>query len=276
MPFGYRPFYSLEAQATTAIGAVGDLGASIEDVFAQIVITATATVKLEASQNNADWTNVSSPAAGYTASTILQLDHRVAFYRANLTAISAGTVSVIFGYGMGRHNEMMNIGVGTTPTGLGIGVIDVTSFVGHANVVNPPTVGLFNLLPPALTNNATNVIVFPDAEEYDSASMHSTVTNTSRITIPADGAGVYRFSGEARFNPSATGFRTVGVLKNGTTEIAASKTVSVSAGDLPVISTVGQAKLVGGDYIELYCFQNSGGSLAVGDCRFSATRVATG
>lgn len=136
MPEGYRPFYSLEEVTGATIGAPGDLGASNDDVAMQIEITGTATVLIQGSQNNEDWQNVSDPASGYTASTIVMLDRRVAFYRAYATSVTSGTVTAVMGYGRGRHRNMLNIGATQTPQGFNIGSINVSGFVPESRIIH--------------------------------------------------------------------------------------------------------------------------------------------
>jgi hypothetical protein len=53
----------------------------------------------------------------------------------------------------------------------------------------------------------------PDAHQVDTDGYHSTVTNTSRLTIPV--AGYYRLVGNATFNEVASGFRFACIWKNG-------------------------------------------------------------
>jgi hypothetical protein len=128
MPQSYQPFYSIQNATADTIGAPADIGASTEDMAMQIVISGAATVTIEASQNNQDWTNVSIPPGGWTASTIVMLDRRVAFYRARATGV-VGEVDAIIGYGRGRHGELLNAGPTETPAGFAIGQIDVSGFV---------------------------------------------------------------------------------------------------------------------------------------------------
>lgn len=135
MPEGYRPYYSIERGTTTAtIGAPADIGASTDDLAMQITIDGTATVLVEASQNNQDWENVSDPASGFTVSTIVMLDRRVAFYRAHATAVS-GTVSAVIGYARGRFGEMFNVAPTQTPSGFAIGQIDVSGLVPSSHQI---------------------------------------------------------------------------------------------------------------------------------------------
>ena len=62
-----------------------------------------------------------------------------------------------------------------------------------------------------------------NTERYDTDTVHSTSTNTGRLTCPDNGSGLYHIGGQVRFdNSGATGSQVQGVriLLNGTTAIA--------------------------------------------------------
>jgi hypothetical protein len=104
-----------------------------------------------------------------------------------------------------------------------------------------------------------------DTEVYDTGALHSTVTNPSRITVPAGGAtGVWTFAGVIAFAGNVTGDRLVRVTKNGSvgTEVClrATSVAGVATGvpfyfadDAPSVN----------DYYEVSAWQNSGGALNV-------------
>lgn len=116
------------------------------------------------------------------------------------------------------------------------------------------------------TNGAWQAVVF-NTEDEDTANLHSTSSNTSRITIPAGLGGLYAVSACIEFAGSAAGLRALGLRKNGT------------GGSGPNIKGRGQqgnpgtnsswcwlattVKLAAGDWIEAVAFQNSGGALNI-------------
>jgi len=106
MPSGYRAYKSPDAATGTGTFNVVDVGGSVDHVMAEIVITGTATVALDGSLDGMTFVTVAS---GLTASTIYQLDHRVPFYRARVTAYSNGTVTVEYGPGEGRLGELQSM-----------------------------------------------------------------------------------------------------------------------------------------------------------------------
>jgi hypothetical protein len=119
----------------------------------------------------------------------------------------------------------------------------------------------------ALTNsavqtlsNSTNTAITFDTETFDTNAYHSTVTNTSRITIPVGYAGYYRITGAVAYASNATGLRSAKVYKNGTSIFHYSVT-AVATGNPASTAVSFIANLAEGDYLELYAFQNSGGNL---------------
>jgi hypothetical protein len=99
-----------------------------------------------------------------------------------------------------------------------------------------------------------------DTEDRDTHSGHSTVTNTSRYTIPV--SGWYQVSGRVAFNNSSTsGSRGARIHKNG--NIVTGAATIVGASTLPTVPQVDRKMaLVAGDYIEIVAGQNSGSSIS--------------
>lgn len=121
----------------------------------------------------------------------------------------------------------------------------------------------------ANNTNAPTVPFGAGSEAYKThASMHSTVTNNTRVIAPKK--GVYLVTAAASFAPSTNGFRTASIGKNGArqaTEVGIYNSAALPVGanvTLPHIAL--EITLDVGDYVELFMFQNSGGPLnAVGD-----------
>ncbi len=112
------------------------------------------------------------------------------------------------------------------------------------------------------SNNATTVVTF-DTEERDDLAFHDTVTNNSRITIPAAMDGWYLIVGNLLWNVHATGSRTAELLKNGATALAATRRASNATTVFPTLQVSALVYLVAGDYVEMQGFQDSGGSLNI-------------
>lgn len=98
------------------------------------------------------------------------------------------------------------------------------------------------------------------AERFDPQGMHSTVSNTSRVTIPAGAAGRYLIGGHCEWSAvSNAGRRELGVRVNGDTEIAWTGTAATSGRTKQSIVTY--YELAVGDYVQLVGWQNAGESV---------------
>lgn len=112
-----------------------------------------------------------------------------------------------------------------------------------------------------------------DTEDYDVSGMHSTSSNTNRITVPQ--AGVYRVTGSVQFAGNATKDRLVGFSKNGTgaafVNDGAQRAWPASAAttDDAYVTATTDLALAAGDYVTLIVYQNSGGSLNAKAASFS-------
>lgn len=90
--------------------------------------------------------------------------------------------------------------------------------------------------------------------------MHSTTTNTSRMTI--NWTGWYRVSANIDWATNATGVRQVRFMVNGATIIAQIVTVPTPGGGC-TMTLATDWYFTAGDYVECQVNQNSGGSLSV-------------
>jgi hypothetical protein len=120
-------------------------------------------------------------------------------------------------------------------------------------------------------NNTTTTVLSQNTEFWDSSGFHSTVTNNSRITIPAGLAGRYALTGFVVFPANSTGSRYVGIRKNNGSDDFISSSPGVATYSTYVnFNVIYEAGV--GDYFEMICFQNSGGALnALAISRFQMT-----
>jgi len=158
---------------------------------------------------------------------------------------------------------------GSTPARLGIGtagqVLTVNSGATAPQWATPASGSTFAgcslYLGSAIsTSNNTYTTMTFNSKNFDSDGYHSTVTNTSRITIPAGKGGKYLFYGNIGFTGNANGVRTATILKNGTTYLffntkEPGATYEGSAEITQIVNAVAT------DYFELLVRQDSGGSL---------------
>lgn len=102
-----------------------------------------------------------------------------------------------------------------------------------------------------------------DTENVDTANLHSTTVNPTRVTIPV--AGLYLLTANIAFNSNATGARAVAFKKNGvgTGPNIEGRSISTPQGSVETTpSTSAVVKLAVNDFIEVVGYQSSGGNLA--------------
>lgn len=113
----------------------------------------------------------------------------------------------------------------------------------------------------SVTNNQLGYQVAMPTEITDSdpnGAMHDIVTFNSRITVRT--AGFYVATAYIAFAANSSGLRKANIRVNGATDIAGASVAAVSG--LATEFSLAKGKLFAvNDYIELTCFQNSGGAL---------------
>ena len=121
--------------------------------------------------------------------------------------------------------------------------------------------------------NASWTIVTLSGETVDIDGMHSTSSNTSRLTCVTPGN--YSFTGSLVFATNSTGFRALRLIKNGTTILAYSSCDATAADAWGATVANTCVPMVAGDYIEIQAYQTSGGSLNTigGFAQVSGSRV---
>jgi hypothetical protein len=95
-----------------------------------------------------------------------------------------------------------------------------------------------------------------DSERFDTDSMHSTSSNTSRLTVPTDGDGIYLVGANLRL--TTTGEIRVRLLKNGATVIG-QVSHSIDSGSPPTNTDLQVQSLVSlsaTDYIQVQAWTN--------------------
>ena len=111
---------------------------------------------------------------------------------------------------------------------------------------------------------ATSTLITFDSEQYDSDTMHSTASNTGRLT--AITAGMYAFNAKITYASNATSWRYIMVRKNAAGSAFGGTLISqdfitglaVSNNSIWVNFDI---SLAANDYLEVFGSQNSGGNL---------------
>jgi len=148
-------------------------------------------------------------------------------------------------------------------------------------LANPPACRVYHNTTQSLTTAVETPLAF-NTERYDTASMHDTVTNNGRITMPV--AGLYMVSLHIEYAANATGVRYSSIRANGASTYLFQDTRSASSALGTVVNLGGIVKLNAGDYIVAYAYQSSGGALNItagsatiySSSDFSATWIGLG
>lgn len=131
--------------------------------------------------------------------------------------------------------------------------------------LNPPLCQVYATVSQSIPDNAATAILY-DSEVTDLYGMHSTSSNTSRITPTAP--GYYEVSGGAVYGFNANGSRKCQPYVNGAP-------INYASGQVPPVgASSGLGTAVGcptvelffngtTDYVELFAFQDSGGALSI-------------
>lgn len=130
-------------------------------------------------------------------------------------------------------------------------------------VTDPPLLFAYQIVTQSLLNSTWTAVTMT-AEVVDTISGHSLVTNTSRYTPNV--SGTYEVYGQVAFAINATGDRGAQFRKNGavTDGLQYGAARAMSGGNFAGIAvTSGMVNLNGStDYIEVYAFQDSGGTIS--------------
>jgi hypothetical protein len=138
---------------------------------------------------------------------------------------------------------------------------------------NPPRARVNHSTTQSLTSGVDTALAM-NSEAADSASMHDTATNNSRVTIPSGESGWYLITISIEFAANPTGQRKLSARFDGATELGYdAKDASASGVTRLAVSVL--VALNAGQYVEALASQNSGGALNVSTgMLFSVQRVA--
>lgn len=148
----------------------------------------------------------------------------------------------------------------TKSTGDGLTAADWNTYVrDNANFLyQPPRVDVYHSTDQSIAN-ATDTALSFDSERYDTDTMHSTVTNNSRVTVNTE--GLYTVSAGIEFASNTTGSRQVVIQVNGSSSIAVANTPSGATLGVVRLSTSTTWYASAGDYFQVLVYQDSGGAL---------------
>lgn len=128
-------------------------------------------------------------------------------------------------------------------------------------LIDPPVCSAFHNTTQVIATS-TFTTLNANSENFDNDAMHSTVTNTSRIT--ATTAGRYLIAITLAYQANTTGSRVIAWRLNGAgTDFQRAAVPAATAGVETVLSTLFPVVLAASDFIEVRAWQNSGGNLNV-------------
>ena len=138
------------------------------------------------------------------------------------------------------------------------------------NVIVPACRLTRTVITQSFTNNTLTAITF-DNEAFDTDSMHSTISNTSRITINTP--GVYAFNAALNGVSSAATQILIQFRKNGSQVGFYHNVGETAAADAATNSLIWEA--VAGDYFEAfgYAYKVAGGPYTFTGAYFAAARL---
>lgn len=120
-----------------------------------------------------------------------------------------------------------------------------------------PRASAYNSAVQSVPTGAFTTITF-DSEDFNVGAMHSTSVNSSRMTVPTGGAGLYYIRTKLRFALAGETQVAIQLLKNGS---------AISIHDETPVSDVEVSSmqvLAAGDYIEVQAFHDAAGNINIG------------
>lgn len=149
-------------------------------------------------------------------------------------------------------------------------------------LANPPACRVYHNANQNITNGIGNQVVLFNSERYDTDNMHSTVTNTGRITFNTAGIYVISFSG-VLFAATDYTYSECYVQMNGTTPILLGAKIYGPTHNSPSLFAGGTYKFAVNDYITVQLGQANAAAasrnlLSAGNYspEFSATWIGLG
>lgn len=127
------------------------------------------------------------------------------------------------------------------------------------NLIVPPACRIYNSANLSIATATFTTLTF-DSERYDTDTMHSTSSNTGRITFGT--AGIYSIGCLVYWALNTTGIRTLRCMLNGSTALGYVEWTA-GAGTGGGMNLAMDYAFAANDYIEFSVYQTSGGNLNV-------------
>ena len=138
----------------------------------------------------------------------------------------------------------------------------------YDSIEDMPQCSAYHSTTQSVNHDTATALTF-DSEDFDSDGMHSAGASPTRITIPANGGGLYLLIGQANFAADADGQRQLRLRKNGTTDLVIANQPVATATTATIMQIQTLAVLAAADYIELQAYHEAGAALNVGSATVS-------
>lgn len=130
----------------------------------------------------------------------------------------------------------------------------------HGDLANPPSCRVFNSVAISHATTATWQALTFDSERRDTDTMHSTVSNTGRITFTT--AGLYLVGACVEFTPHTAGVRVLRIVHSvGATPIGGGRVPASPGAHSAQVDATTLFAFGAGAYVTLEAYQDSGGAL---------------
>jgi hypothetical protein len=129
-----------------------------------------------------------------------------------------------------------------------------------ANVGTIPSARVWKDSNTSIADNVETTLTF-NQERWDTQGLHSTVSNTERLTAPI--AGLYVVSAHIHWGSGITGVRSVLLRLNGTTYVAEAAQPSSGEWNTPTQSISTVVSLAAAEYAEVRVIQANGTAVSV-------------
>lgn len=138
-------------------------------------------------------------------------------------------------------------------------------------LIQPPSVCAVRSADQTISNATATAVQFNTADAWDTDAFHDPASNNTRLTVPSGLAGRYVLLGQTQWASHATGSRVAWLYLNGAvTRWEADSTPAASNR----VQVHGEVALSVGDYVEMFVYQSSGGSLVLSKARLALRWVS--
>ncbi len=138
----------------------------------------------------------------------------------------------------------------------------------------PPSCRANRTATQSIADITLTAVSFTAADSWDTDSIHSTVSNQSRLTVPSGLGGKYLIVASVPWANNSTGWRDLTIRANGSTGLDSTRVGSGVANPYPISTITTIQQLAAGTYVEVVVWQNSGAALDVSSATVTLVQVS--